>query len=271
MSQAQFLADAFSIWNGNPNDVFDADVLEDESFFDSDSLVLEVNGYACCCRSMAGYFLELPTAVCWRVMKVEAGRIQGPETAIGLCSESRAALVLVSDAPSTEDQFVRIELSPPDSGPADWLDERQADIVSEQVAGIRRLMDDVAQLIGWEELMQRLRPDSGETGSIAPASAPGSVEAMETSSRGNLSVGASAWKQAMDFPFVVRGTVGRVRNELVGSFASKQQALQCVRAADDGRIIHNVSGLVLWEDGRPTKNLIMYDDTGVRIMGQGSD
>lgn len=267
MSQAQFLADAFSIWNGNPNDVFDADVLEDESFFDSDSLAFEVTGYACSCRSMAGYFLELPTAVCWRVLKIEPGRIQGPDTAIGLCSESRAALVLVSDAPSTEDQFVRIELSPVGSDPAGWLDERQADIVSEQVAGIRRLMGDVAQLIGWEELMLRLRPDSGETGSIAPASAPDSGGAIKTSSRRNLSVGALVWKQAMDFPFVVRGTVGRVRNELVGSFASKQQALQCVRSVDDGRIIHNVSGLVLWEDGRPTKDLAIYDDAGLLTTG----
>ncbi|MDW9481747.1 hypothetical protein GOB57_24165 [Sinorhizobium meliloti] len=58
----------------------------------------------------------------------------------------------------------------------------------------------------------------------------------------NLSVGGAIWRAAMDRPFVVRATVGRVGNERVGSYDHWDEAREAADGYDDARIFHAVSG-----------------------------
>jgi len=67
-----------------------------------------------------------------------------------------------------------------------------------------------------------------------------------------MSVGGTIWKQAMDRPYVVRATVGRVANELVGSYETLEEAREVADVHHDARILHAVSGEDLTDSVRPS-------------------
>lgn len=60
-----------------------------------------------------------------------------------------------------------------------------------------------------------------------------------------LSAGAAIWQDRMNRPFVVRGTVANVSNELVGTFATLQDARDAASKVSDGKIFHRISGAVV--------------------------
>ena len=60
-----------------------------------------------------------------------------------------------------------------------------------------------------------------------------------------MSVGAYVWKTAMERPFVVRGTISNVRNEIHSRHADIESAKVAMQSVKDSFIIHAVSGEVL--------------------------
>ena len=75
------------------------------------------------------------------------------------------------------------------------------------------------------------------------------------------SVGAHVWKSAMDNPFAVTATVGRVSGERVKSFDNLEDAIKVADNHKDGKVTHNVSGKVLYKDGKKTRDARMYEET----------
>lgn len=63
------------------------------------------------------------------------------------------------------------------------------------------------------------------------------------------SVSAYIWRQAMERKFVLRGTVGNVSNELIGSFATYDEAIAAAKTAKDWRISNAISGETLLDEG----------------------
>lgn len=60
-----------------------------------------------------------------------------------------------------------------------------------------------------------------------------------------LSPGALVWQRAMKFPFVVRGTKNNVKNELIGSYKTKEEAEQAAKKYPDAKVYNNISGKVI--------------------------
>ena len=80
------------------------------------------------------------------------------------------------------------------------------------------------------------------------------------------SVGAHVWKSAMDNPFAVTATVGRVSGERVKSFDNLEDAIKVADNHKDGKVTHNVSGKVLYKDGKKTRDARMYEETLTEAM-----
>lgn len=71
----------------------------------------------------------------------------------------------------------------------------------------------------------------------------------ESGSSENMSVGGQVWRKAMDFPFVVRATKDNVKNELIGSYKTKEEAKAAAKTYPDAKIYNNVSGKVIESAG----------------------
>lgn len=102
------------------------------------------------------------------------------------------------------------------------------------------------------EVAEDNQPDSGAEDSVADEDAEAEEdqalagadsdheEDLEESDE--MSVGGQVWKQAFDNPFVVRATVDNVKNEIVGSFETIEDAKEAASGYPDAKIYNNVSG-----------------------------
>ena len=57
-----------------------------------------------------------------------------------------------------------------------------------------------------------------------------------------MSVSGYVWRAAMDRPFVVRATIGQVKNEIAGSYNNLDQARLVAAKYADALIWHAISG-----------------------------
>ena len=64
-----------------------------------------------------------------------------------------------------------------------------------------------------------------------------------------MSVAAHVWRRAMDKPYVVRATIGRVVNEIAGQHAAQEDAIEQARQLPGGTVVHAVSGRKVWPEG----------------------
>lgn len=61
-----------------------------------------------------------------------------------------------------------------------------------------------------------------------------------------MSVSGYVWKSSMDFPYVVKATVGNVKSESVGKYPSLEEAIVVAKSYNDGVVLHNISGNILY-------------------------
>lgn len=61
-----------------------------------------------------------------------------------------------------------------------------------------------------------------------------------------MSTSAYVWKERLDFPYMVRAKVGKVSNEIVGSYQTIDMAKSVAKRFPDARVIQRVTGQV-WD------------------------